>query len=161
MLGPGTIHVAPGRRHIELVAKARVRLFDHLEGAIYAPSHTHLLLSLARIYGAGGCGVILTGLGSDGAAGLLEVRNASGRTLAQTEASCVVAGMPRAAAELGAVQQSLHPERIGRVRVVVAFADHQRAVRPCTAIRCTPLASCSGCSWRSLAARRGSEGQPA
>jgi two-component system, chemotaxis family, protein-glutamate methylesterase/glutaminase len=114
-LAPGMVYVAPGRRHIELTAKGRVRVFDHLEGAIYAPSHDHLLLSVAKVYGASACGVILTGLGSDGAAGLLALRQSSGRTLAQSEASCVVAGMPRAALALGAVQQSLPPERIGRV----------------------------------------------
>jgi two-component system, chemotaxis family, protein-glutamate methylesterase/glutaminase len=114
-LAPGTIHVAPGRRHIELVAKGRVRVFDQLEGAIYAPSLDHLLLSVAKVYGPFACGVILTGLGSDGAAGLLSIRRGSGRTLAQTDATCVVSGMPRAAASLGAVQQSLHPEGIGRV----------------------------------------------
>jgi two-component system, chemotaxis family, protein-glutamate methylesterase/glutaminase len=114
-LGPSTIHVAPGRRHIEFVAKGRVRIFDQLEGAIYAPSLDHLLQSAAKVYGASACGVILTGLGSDGAAGLLAIRKSSGRTLAQTDASCVVAGMPRAAAALGAVQQALHPERIGRL----------------------------------------------
>jgi two-component system chemotaxis response regulator CheB len=59
--------------------------------------------------------VILTGLGSDGAKGLLAIRESSGRTLGQTEASCVVAGMPRAAAALGALEQSLPPERIGRL----------------------------------------------
>ena len=115
MLAPATIHVAPGRRHIEFIGKGRVRVFDRLEGAIYAPSHDHLLLSVAKIYGASACGVILTGLGSDGAIGLLEIRKSSGRTLAQTDASCVVAGMPRAAAALGAVRQTLHPELIGRV----------------------------------------------
>ena len=73
------------------------------------------VLSVAKVYGASACGVILTGLGSDGATGLLAIRKNSGRTLAQTDASCVVAGMPRAAAALGAVQQSLHPECIGRV----------------------------------------------
>jgi two-component system, chemotaxis family, protein-glutamate methylesterase/glutaminase len=112
-LTPGTIHVAPGRQHIEFMAKGRVRVFDQLEGAIYAPSLDHLLQSVAKVYGATACGVILTGLGSDGAAGLLAVRNGAGRTLAQNEASCVVAGMPRAALALGAVQQSLPPERIG------------------------------------------------
>jgi two-component system chemotaxis response regulator CheB len=115
VLVPGIIYVAPGRRHIELVAKGRVRVFDHLEGAIYSPSHDHLLLSVAKIYGAAACGVILTGLGSDGATGLLAIRESAGRTLAQTEASCVVAGMPRAALALGAVDQSLPPEHIGRV----------------------------------------------
>ncbi len=115
LLTSGTIHVAPGRRHVEFTAKGRVRLFDHLEGAIYAPSHTHLLLSVAKVYGSSACGVILTGLGSDGATGLLAVHNAGGRTLAQADATCVVAGMPRAAAALGAVQQSLAPDRIGRV----------------------------------------------
>jgi two-component system, chemotaxis family, protein-glutamate methylesterase/glutaminase len=115
VLAPSTIHVAPGRRHTEFFAKGRVRVFDHLEGAIYAPSLDHLLRSVAKVYGASACGVILTGLGSDGAAGLLAIRKSSGRTLAQTDTTCVVAGMPRAAAALGAVQQALHPERIGRL----------------------------------------------
>jgi two-component system chemotaxis response regulator CheB len=60
--------------------------------------------SVAQAAGRNSVGVILTGMGGDGAQGLLEMRNAGARTLAQDEASCVVFGMPKVAIELGAVE---------------------------------------------------------
>ena len=63
--------------------------------------------SLAKVYGARSAGMLLTGMGSDGAAGLLAIREAGGVTMVQDEQSCAVFGMPRAAIELGAAQQVL------------------------------------------------------
>ena len=71
-----------------------------------------LFKSVARTAKARAVGVILTGMGRDGAAGLLEMRNAGAGTLGQDEASCVVYGMPRAAFELGAVERQLPLEKI-------------------------------------------------
>ncbi len=78
----------------------------------HRPSATELFASVARVLGPRGVGVILTGMGGDGAAGLLELRRAGGRTLAQDEASCVVPGMPAAAAAAGAVDEVVPLDRL-------------------------------------------------
>jgi len=78
----------------------------------HRPSATYLLRTVARSYGAQGIGVILTGMGEDGARGLLDLRAEGGWTAAQDEATSVVYGMPRAAAENGAAERVLPLERI-------------------------------------------------
>src|SRR5690606_24551609 len=72
--------------------------------APYCPSGDVLLASMARYKPARSCGVVLTGMGVDGADGLLALRGAGGITIAQDAASCVVDGMPRAARERGAAR---------------------------------------------------------
>jgi two-component system chemotaxis response regulator CheB len=67
-------------------------------------------------------GVILTGMGRDGAAGLLAMRQAGAATLGQDEATCVVYGMPRAAAEIGAVERQLPLDRIAQAALDAASA---------------------------------------
>lgn len=106
---PGTIYVAPGRKHTEVVSKGRVRVFDDLPDATYSPSLDYLLWSVARVYGRGSVGVILTGMGADGADGLLAMRRSGALTLGQDEASSLVYGMPRVAQELGAVMHQQAP----------------------------------------------------
>jgi two-component system chemotaxis response regulator CheB len=103
-LDPGLIVVAPSRQHLE-VRDGIVRLTDGLHDGGFRPSCSMLFRSMAQYYGSRGIGVVLTGMGSDGAEGLLQLRQRGGRTLAQDEASCVVFGMPKAAWELGAVEQ--------------------------------------------------------
>ena len=71
------------------------------------PSVDVLFLSVAEAAGTEAVGVLLTGMGSDGAQGLLKMRQAGARTIAQDEATCVVFGMPREAIELGAAEQVL------------------------------------------------------
>jgi len=78
----------------------------------HRPSATELFASVAQGLGPRGLGVILTGMGSDGAAGLVELRRAGGRVLAQDEASCVVPGMPAAAVAAGAVDEVVPLERM-------------------------------------------------
>lgn len=107
LLEKGTAYVAPGGRHMELTgaqSRPRIRLHDADPMSGHRPSVDMLFNSLAPL-GPNALGVILTGMGSDGAHGLLEMRQAGARTLGQDEASCVVYGMPRAAFLLGAVQQ--------------------------------------------------------
>jgi len=73
-----------------------------------------LFRSVARCAGAGALGVIMTGMGSDGARGLLQMRQAGARTVAQDEATCVVFGMPREAIKLGAVERVVPVQSIAR-----------------------------------------------
>jgi two-component system chemotaxis response regulator CheB len=78
----------------------------------HRPSVDVLFRSVARAAGANAVGVIMTGMGADGAEGLLEMRRAGAATMAQDEASCVVFGMPKEAIELGAVEDVAPLERI-------------------------------------------------
>lgn len=113
----GTVYIAPGgERHMELSSdqrRIRLRAADLVGG--HRPSVDVLFHSIARS-GASAVGVILTGMGADGAEGLLAMRRAGARTLGQNRETCVVYGMPRAAFELEAVERqfslSAMPEAI-------------------------------------------------
>ncbi|HKY82540.1 MAG TPA: chemotaxis response regulator protein-glutamate methylesterase [Sphingobium sp.] len=105
----GTVYVAPGgERHMELIggSSGTIRLLSGDPVAGHRPSVDMLFRSVAPL-GSRGVGVILTGMGSDGAAGLKAMRDAGARTLGQSCESCVVYGMPRAALELGAVEKEV------------------------------------------------------
>ena len=106
-LRPGEVVIAPAGTHLGLSGAARVELGQGPPVDGHRPSATHLFASVARVFGPRAVGVILTGMGSDGVAGLLELRRAGGTALAQDEASCVVAGMPAAAVAAGAVDQDV------------------------------------------------------
>jgi two-component system chemotaxis response regulator CheB len=103
-LRPGLALVAPGDRHTSVRSDGRVdvRPGDRVGG--HRPSVDVAMSSAAAVYGPRAAGVLLTGMGEDGAKGLSAVRAAGGRTFAQDEASCVVYGMPRRAVELGAAE---------------------------------------------------------
>ena len=112
---PGHVYIAPGARHMELVrsgAHYECRLHDGPLVSGHRPSVDVLFHSVAAAAGRAAMGVILTGMGRDGAAGLLEMRRTGARTLGQTEASCVVYGMPKAAMQAGAVEAEFPLERI-------------------------------------------------
>lgn len=109
--GPG-MRVAPPNRHLAVEA-GRLRVIDGPERNSCRPSVDVLFESVAREIGAAAAGCLLTGIGRDGAAGLLAIRQAGGVTIAQDEASSVVYGMPREAARLGAAQRVLPLAAIG------------------------------------------------
>jgi two-component system chemotaxis response regulator CheB len=117
----GQIYLAPGNSHIELTGAVSpaLRLSEAEKVNGHRPSVDVMFQSVAKAFGARAVGVILTGLGRDGAAGLLAMRQAGAETIGQDEASCVVYGMPRAAYELGAVVRQLPLEKIAE-RVLVA-----------------------------------------
>ena len=102
---PGRVLLAPGGRHMQLVRSGAQYLVVVRDGPLvnrHKPSVDVLFKSVAHHAGRNALGVILTGMGDDGARGLLEMRQAGARTAAQDEASCVVFGMPREAIRLGA-----------------------------------------------------------
>ncbi len=116
VVAPGAVMLAPTGRHL-VMADGVARLSDAPPVDTFRPSVTPLLLSAARAYGPRVCGVILTGMGRDGAKGLKAIRDAGGPTLAQDEATSAVFGMPRAAIELGAVDRVLPLDEIPRALV--------------------------------------------
>lgn len=116
----GVAYLAPGDYHLEVVEAGlgpTLHLHQGEKVNSVRPSADVLFPSLARIYGKGVVGVVLTGMGADGAKGLLAVKNAGGTTVAQSAESCVVYGMPRAALALGASQRVLPLEAIGSALV--------------------------------------------
>ena len=101
----GIALIAPGNRHLLLKSDASgyyVEVLDGLPVNRHKPSVDVLFRSVAQVAGRNAIGLQLTGMGSDGAAGLLEMREAGAMTIAQDEASCVVFGMPREAIRIGA-----------------------------------------------------------
>lgn len=107
---PGHAYIAPGTHHM-LVARSGanyvIRLDDGPLVSGHRPSVDMLFDSVARTASANAIGVILTGMGRDGATGLKAMRDAGAATLGQDESSCVVYGMPKAAMDLGAVETEL------------------------------------------------------
>ncbi|MGH2947651.1 MAG: CheB methylesterase domain-containing protein [Solirubrobacteraceae bacterium] len=108
----GTVHVAPGGKQMGIARSGAIVLTARGEVNGFCPSASHLFTSVAEAYGAGATGVVLTGMGRDGADGLLRLREAGGLTIAQDEPSSVVFGMPGAAVALGAAELVLPPPRI-------------------------------------------------
>ena len=119
---PGHVYIAPGGTHLRLTAGWRLELSEDPE-TLHRPSVDELFRSVAEHAGTGATGVLLTGMGDDGARGLLAIRERGGRTLAQDEESCAVFGMPAAAERLGAVTELLAPLALARA---VSAADRTR-----------------------------------
>lgn len=112
----GKIYLAPGGdRHLQVVnpSAPSCRLVEREPVNGHRPSVDVLFDSVAELAGRNAVGVILTGMGRDGASGLLKMRNAGARTLGQNERTCVVYGMPRVAHDIGAVEQQLPLGAIG------------------------------------------------
>ena len=125
LLEPGKIYVAPGGvAHLEVVRSAglRCRLTQGDPVSGHRPSVDVLFNSVAQAVGDKAVGVILTGMGRDGAQGLLAMRKAGARTLGQDEASCVVYGMPRTAFELGSVEKQVSLSSMGQTILDLASA---------------------------------------
>ncbi|GJE01674.1 Protein-glutamate methylesterase/protein-glutamine glutaminase [Methylobacterium isbiliense] len=99
---PGHVYVAPGDRHLVLGSGGLIAVSDEAPVGGQRPSATALFRSVARVAGPRGLGILLTGMGEDGAAGLLDMRMAGAFTLAEHESSAVVYGMPAAAVRLRA-----------------------------------------------------------
>jgi two-component system, chemotaxis family, protein-glutamate methylesterase/glutaminase len=114
-LVPGRVYVAPGDRHLVLNERARTALHDGPHVQYQRPSVDVLFNSVAAVYGGSAIGVLLTGMGRDGAEGLLGLYECGAATLSQDRDSSLVYGMPAAAVELGASRLSASPLHIGRL----------------------------------------------
>jgi two-component system chemotaxis response regulator CheB len=115
ILHPGHVYLAPGNRHLRLARGTSgfvTHVADDPQFNGHRPAVDHLFVSVADLAGNSAIGVILSGMGADGAAGLLKMRKAGAMTFGQDAATCVVYGMPRAAFELGAVAKQVPLEKV-------------------------------------------------
>jgi len=113
---PGGVLVAPGGFHLVISGSGNrlARVVRKREGDRFVPSVDITMTSAAQIYGSSTIGVVLTGMGNDGAQGLLEISRAGGFTIAESEESAVVFGMPKAAVQSGAAKAVMPLDRIGK-----------------------------------------------
>lgn len=105
---PGVVYVAPGDRHLVVVVRpgttrATLRLSQYPSDVLFRPSVDVLMKSVAEVYGHQSVGVLMTGMGRDGAVGMKAIHDRGGYTVAESKETCVVDGMPAAAVGLGAV----------------------------------------------------------
>ncbi|BFT32339.1 chemotaxis response regulator protein-glutamate methylesterase [Alteromonas sp. D210916BOD_24] len=114
---PGQAYLAPGDKHLEIErsgADYRIRLSDGARVSGHKPSVDVMFNSICKSAGSNALGVLLTGMGKDGANGLLEMFKAGSETFCQNEASCIVYGMPKVAIEKGAAKQVVSLEGMGK-----------------------------------------------
>ncbi|MBV5298706.1 MAG: chemotaxis response regulator protein-glutamate methylesterase [Rhodoferax sp.] len=114
---PGRALIAPGGKHMLLRRTGAQYYVEVMDGPLvnrHRPSVDVLFRSVAKCAGANSLGVIMTGMGDDGAAGLMEMRTAGARTVAQDEESCVVFGMPKEAIKRGGVEKTVTLTAISR-----------------------------------------------
>ena len=112
---PGLALIAPGGRHMMLKRSGAQYVVEVADGPVvnrHKPSVDVLFRSVARFAGANALGIIMTGMGDDGARGMKEMHDTGARTIAQDEASCVVFGMPKEAIKLDAVDQVVALDQI-------------------------------------------------
>lgn len=128
---PGHAYVAPGEIHMTIRSGGARRYCVELVQAapmnLHRPSIDVLFRSAAKCVGSGAIGVILSGMGKDGPAGLLEMKRSGARTLAQDEQTSVVFGMARDAIQLGAVDETLPLDGIGARLLNLSKAPGERA----------------------------------
>ena len=112
---PGRALIAPGGRHMMLKRNGAQYVVEVADGPVvnrHKPSVDVLFRSAAKYAGANALGIIMTGMGDDGARGMKEMHDAGARTIAQDEASCIVFGMPREAIKLDTVDQVMALDQI-------------------------------------------------
>jgi len=108
LLSPGKVLLAPGNKHMVLKRSGASYFVEVIDGPLVhhqRPAVELLFQSVAKYAGSNAIGVILTGMGKDGAKGLLEMKNAGAYTIAQDEESCIVFGMPKEAIAMGGVMK--------------------------------------------------------
>ena len=110
---PGHVYIAPGDRHLTVGRRGRLTLDQSPPIHACRPSIDPLFASVAEVYGPTAIGVLLTGMGVDGAQGLSHLHKRGGRTIVQDETSAVIFGMPRAAIEKNAAEVVLPLAKIG------------------------------------------------
>ncbi len=120
VLRPGCVYIAPGDYHMKIVRGGggkKIRLYEGEKVNGHRPAVDILFQSVAEIYKGRAIGVLLTGMGYDGAKGLLEMKNRGAYTIGQDQESSVVYGMPMVAYNIGAVEEQAGIEKIARILV--------------------------------------------
>ncbi len=112
---PGSVYIAPGDRHLVVTDRGRIAVLDGPPVQYQKPSVDVLFQSVADRYGDGAIGVLLTGMGQDGALGLRKMFDRGAWTITQSKDSSLVYGMPGVAVQLGASRVSANPLHIGRL----------------------------------------------
>jgi two-component system chemotaxis response regulator CheB len=115
LIEPGRVIIAPAGIHSRLRrrgARVRIVLDEEPRGALHRPSADVLMASAASVFGPRTVGVVLTGMGSDGTEGLRAIQAAGGHTLAESEDTCVIYGMPKAAVAAGVVSRVVPLDRM-------------------------------------------------
>jgi two-component system chemotaxis response regulator CheB len=115
LIEPGRVIIAPAGIHSRLRrrgARVRIVLDEEPRDALHRPSADVLMVSAASVFGPRTVGVVLTGMGSDGTEGLRAIQAAGGRTLAESEETCVIYGMPKAAVAAGVVSRVVPLDRM-------------------------------------------------
>lgn len=125
-LAHGVVFLAPDGSHLRVAADGTVHLDAGPPIGGHRPAATALFDSVAKAYGAGAIGIVLTGMGRDGAEGLVRLRATGAMTLAQDAASSAVFGMPGVAIEVGAVERVLSLEDLGPTIAALATAGPDR-----------------------------------
>ena len=109
---PGSVYMATGQQHLEITYGPSLSLLRRSTYPGHCPSATAMFNSLALSYGPRAIGIVLTGMGDDGAEGLLAIKRRGGTTYAQDEASCVIPSMPKEAVARGAISAVMTPTEI-------------------------------------------------
>ena len=124
ILEPGTALVVPSGKQVDLrrrgAGETEIRLVDDDGTSVHVPSVDHMTAQVAEAYGRAAIGVILTGMGQDGVRGLRKLKERGGYVVGQDEATCVVYGMPRAAAKEGLVDKEAPLDDISPILVTLA-----------------------------------------
>jgi two-component system chemotaxis response regulator CheB len=115
MVHPGKVLLAPSRYHLTVKPPGVIFLSDAPPDENLRPSANPMFQSVAEVYGSRSIGIILTGMGEDGARGLLALHRAGGLCIAQDEASSIIFGMPNVAIKLGAVDHVLNISEISNM----------------------------------------------
>lgn len=128
---PGRALIAPGNRHMLVQRRGGEYVVELSDGPLvsrHKPSVDVLFRSVAQAAGANAVGVIMTGMGDDGASGMLELRQSGAATLAQDEATCAVFGMPKEAIARGGVESVLPLHRLGDTALALSRAPASRSL---------------------------------
>jgi two-component system chemotaxis response regulator CheB len=118
------IWLGPAGWHLTVRSRQRMALLQPEDSDVHCPSGDPLFRSLAKHFGANALGVQLTGMGDDGAKGLLDLRKAGASTIIQEQSTCTIWGMPKAAKEIGAATHELSPSEIAAC--LARLADNPR-----------------------------------